>query len=312
MNRTQKKGRIVFAVIVFLAALSLLYEVLQPGGEQRTGAKEYARLSLGKGYIAELHVTGVIAPEGQSYNQAWIMDTVASLEADSRCRGIMLYLDTPGGTVYEADELFLALTAYKEKTGKPVYAYMAHMAASAGYYIACSADKIFANRNTLTGSIGVIFGGSLDATGLLEKLGVKSETFHAGKNKNMLNYNEPLTAEQRQIMQSAADEAYAQFTGIVASSRKMELAAVQALADGRIYTAQQALENGLVDVVCQKSEAYDSLRHDFQLDKGTAVKKFAYEPENFLQSLLLGMGKAAFSGRLQALSERLELQSLLP
>ena len=99
----------------------------------------------------------------------------------------------------------MALQDYKS-TGKKVYAYLGSMAASGGYYIACASDKIFANRNTLTGSIGVIAGQFIDITEFLEDHGIHYETVHAGRNKNMGNYNEPLNEEQRQIMQSIADE----------------------------------------------------------------------------------------------------------
>ena len=150
----------------------------------------------------------------------------------------------------------------------------------------------------------------MDATGLLEKLGIKSETFHSGKNKNMLNYNEPLTEEQRAIMQAAADEAYQQFTGIVAESRKLPLATVQTLADGRIYTAQQALSNGLVDGVCSRSQALAALRNDYGLKDSLPVKELRYQPDNFLQGLLLGSARAALRSGLQSLSESLSLQAL--
>ena len=303
MKKSNKKG---LAVLCVLCALSLAALVFS--GERKTAGKKITGSS--RGYIAELYVTGVITESNQTYNQEWLMETISDLTDDSRNRGIMLYLDTPGGAVYEADEVYLALLHYKEVTGRPVYAYMAHMAASGGYYIACAADKIFANRNTITGSIGVLFGGSMDATGLLEKLGIKSETFHSGKNKNMLNYNEPLTEEQRAIMQAAADEAYQQFTGIVAESRKLPLATVQTLADGRIYTAQQALSNGLVDGVCSRSQALAALRNDYGLKDSLPVKELRYQPDNFLQGLLLGSARASLRSGLQSLSESLSLQAL--
>ena len=123
------------------------------------------------------------------------------------------------------------------------------MAASGGYYISCAGNKIYANRNTLTGSIGVIAGQSMDLTGLLDKLGIKSETIYAGKNKNMGNYNAPFTPEQKAIMQSIADECYEQFVKIVAKSRNMTYEEAAKLSDGRIYTAQQALDNGLIDAI---------------------------------------------------------------
>ena len=100
----------------------------------------------------------------------------------------------------------------------------------------------------------------MDATGLLDKIGIKTTTITAGKNKNMGNYNAPLTEEQRAILQSIADEAYEQFTQIVAESRKKPIEEIKQLADGRIYTANQAKENGLVDAVCEYEVAKDDFK----------------------------------------------------
>ncbi|MBR1714649.1 MAG: signal peptide peptidase SppA [Treponema sp.] len=218
-------------------------------------------------YFAVLHVEGVIMKNGDTYNQEWIMDTIENLVNDSKNLGILLYVDSPGGTVYESDETYLALLDYKEATGRPVFAYFASLAASGGYYIASAADKIYANRNTLTGSIGVIAGESLDATELLDKIGIKSRTFTAGRNKNMLNYNQPLTEEQAQIMQSIADDAYEQFTSIVAEGRHMPIERVKKLADGRIYTASQALKNGLIDDICSFEEAKENVEYEMMKDE---------------------------------------------
>jgi len=212
-----------------------------------------------KNYIAVLHIEGVIQKEGKTYNQKWILDTIKNLKKDEKNKGILLFINSPGGTVYESDETYLSLIDYKNSTGKPVYAYFGSLAASGGYYIASAADYIFANRNTLTGSIGVIAGQSVDATELMEKIGIKSKTFTAGRNKNMLNYNNPLTEEQEQIMQSIADDAYEQFTGIVATARNMSIEEVKKLADGRIYTANQALKNGLIDEIDSLENAEASI-----------------------------------------------------
>ena len=172
----------------------------------------------------------------------------------------MLFIDSPGGTVYEADEMYLALLDYKKSTNRPVWAYFGSMAASGGYYIGCAADHILANRNTLTGSIGVLYGPAVDLTGLFDKYGIKMTTFKAGKNKNMLNYNSPVTEEHAAIMQSIVDEAYDQFTGIVAESRKISLYEVRQIADGRVYTANQALYNHLIDDICSYDSALDDMK----------------------------------------------------
>ena len=213
----------------------------------------------GQKYVANLYVTGVIQEANETYNQEWLLDTIAGLEEDENNAGILLVIDSPGGAVYEADEVYLALRKYKN-SGKQLWAYFKSMAASGGYYIACAADTIYANRNTMTGSIGVIYGPAIDATALLDKIGIKATSFASGKNKGMLSYNSPLTEEQQKIMQSLVDETYEQFTDIVASSRKMGLKEVKALADGRVYSAKQAKDNGLIDAIGTLENAQERMK----------------------------------------------------
>lgn len=244
-------------------------------------------------YVSVIYISGVISEENRTYNQKWLLKKIKSAKNDPNNRGILLNINSPGGTVYESDEAYLALLDYKKSTDRPVYAFFGALAASGGYYIGCSADTIFANRNCLTGSIGVIAGQSIDATGLLEKAGLKMTTITAGRNKNMGNYNSPLTEEQREIMQSIADEAYEQFTEIVADSRNMSIYDVRKLADGRIYTASQARRNGLVDEVCSFETAKEKISSDLTRDedkKDVEINfidyKYRYE-ENWM-SLLSG------------------------
>lgn len=242
-------------------------------------------------YIAVIHITGVISEENKTYNQKWLLRQIRRAKNDENNFGILLNIDSPGGTVYESDEAYLALTDYARSTGRPVFSYFGSLAASGGYYIGCAAGWIYANRNTLTGSIGVIAGQSVDATALLEKIGVKMTTITAGRNKNMGNYDSVFTEEQREIMQSIADEAYEQFTEIVADSRGMSIEKVRSLADGRIYTAKQARESGLIDEICSLDEAKDDIRDTILDEQGERVSfvdcKYQYE-ESWL-SLLSGV-----------------------
>ncbi len=189
-----------------------------------------------------------------SYHHSATLNYVKQLEQDDSNKGIFLYLNTGGGGVYESDELYLALMEYKEVTGRPIWAYFGPMTASGGYYIAMAADHIIANRNTTTGSIGVILSYT-DVSGLYEKLGLKTVYITSGPNKSMGASDLPLTDEQRAIYQSVVDEAYDQFVGIVCEGRGMEDTRVRELADGRIYTAQQALDNGLIDEIGEYEQA---------------------------------------------------------
>ena len=158
--------------------------------------------------IAKIYIEGTIEKKNANYNQEWLLKTIKTVTDSKKYAALVVYINSPGGAVYESDEVYLALKKFHEKTKRPVYAYFASLAASGGYYIGCGAKKIFANRNTLTGSIGVISGRFVDLSALMKRYGIKSEIIHAGKNKTMGTVTEPATKEQKAIMQSIADECY--------------------------------------------------------------------------------------------------------
>ncbi len=288
-NKKQKAGLIVF---IFIIAFAIVCGILKLFAQKDSSGQtpEHQTFVFGKpakNYVAALYIEGVIQEENQTYNQKWLLETIKNLKNDKKNMGIAVFIDSPGGTVYEADETYLALQDYKT-SGKPVYVYQGKLAASGGYYISCAAKKIYANRNTLTGSIGVITGSSYDLTGLFEKLGIKSETIHSGKNKNMFNSNEPVSDEQRKIMQSISDECYEQFTGIVAMSRNIPINDVKILADGRIYTAAQALKNGLIDAVDSWENMLKNMSEAEFGGKEYQIVDYKYEKSANLYDLLLG------------------------
>ena len=238
-------------------------------------------------YIAELYIEGTIQPENESYNQTWLLETIDELQKDTNNVGTILFINSPGGSVYESDEVYLALKKYNET--KTLWAYLGSVAASGGYYIACSAENIIANRNTLTGSIGVIAGQSVDLSEFMTKHGIKMTTFTAGKNKNMLNIDQPVTPEQKEIMQSVADECYEQFTQIVADGRKLPIETVKTLADGRIYTANQALNNKLVDDILSYEEAKSQMKEYFSEIENLNFTEYKYLKEKNFYNYLFDM-----------------------
>lgn len=200
----------------------------------------------------------------------------------------MLYVDSPGGTVYESDELYLKLEEYKEKTKRPIWAYFAQEACSGGYYISMAADTIYANRNCWTGSIGVIVS-LTNYKGLYDKLGIKEIDITSGPNKAMGSGGLDMTNEQKQIMQGLVDEAYDQFVSIVSEGRGINDADVRKIADGRIYTAKQAKENGLVDEVGSYEEEKQDFIQTNDFDKNITF----YEPDNDMNSLVSSLFQAA-------------------
>ena len=171
---------------------------------------------------------------------------------------MLLYVDSPGGAVYESEELYRKLQEYKEKTGRPIWDYMAHYAASGGYMVSMPADRIYANPNTTTGSIGVIMSG-FDLTGLYEKLGMRYISITSGKNKD----SSKMTEEQIEIYQSQVNECYEDFVEKVSEGRNMPAEEVKKLADGRTYTAKQAKANGLIDEISLLDEMKAEMSQEF-------------------------------------------------
>lgn len=253
-------------------------------------------------YIAVVSVQGTIQPQTETslfetatgYQHSTTLDYIDRLMYDDYNQGVLLYVDSPGGMVYEADELYLKLMEYKEVTGRPIWGYMSHYAASGGYYVCAAADQIYANRNTVTGSIGVIMSG-YDMTGLYEKLGIKYFSITSGPNKDSTK----MTEEQIAIYQSQVDEAFEQFVQVVQDGRQMSNAEVKKLADGRTYTASQALENGLIDVVA----SYEDMSYD--MSDALGVYNF-YEPkstESILSSLFSEVKENLPKSEAQVLTE---------
>jgi protease-4 len=173
---------------------------------------------------------------------------------DHRVKAVVLRINSPGGAVTASDIMYRDLCNFKEETGKPVIACMMDVAASGGYYVAMGCDQVWAHPTTVTGSIGVIMN-LYNAHGMVSILGIKSEPIKSGRNKDIGNPLRPMTDEERTILQGTVDAYYGEFVHVVARGRHMPEARVRELADGRIYTGNQAHDLGLVDQVGYLSDA---------------------------------------------------------
>ncbi len=222
--------------------------------------------------------------DGQ-YNHNLYMKYVDELEKSKNNKAILLYVNSPGGTVYESDELYLKLMEYKEKTKRPVYAYFGSQACSGAYYISMAADKIYTNRNTWTGSIGVIVS-LTNYKKLYDKLGIKEIDIASGKNKSMGSGGLDLTDEQYDILQSLVDEAYDQFAGIVSEGRGIDIATVKKIADGRIYSAKQAKEKKLVDEIGTEDELKALIQKENKLSDDVVYDTAKSSGSDFLSNLM--------------------------
>ena len=237
-------------------------------------------------YIGVLYLNGTImsGSSGDGYNQDWMLARVDQMTLDEGNKGMLLYINTPGGSAYATAELYHALEAYKAQ-GKPIYVYMANQATSGGYYAAMPADKIYANEECWTGSIGVVISGLYDFSGLFEKYGVKAENIVSGRNKDMGTNIKALTDEQRQILQSLVDDSFDRFVAAVVKGRNLPESKVRELADGRIYTANQAKENGLIDEIGTLEGTIEALQKDFNLTEAD-IHHISYVEQETLRSLL--------------------------
>lgn len=200
-----------------------------------------------KDRIALIEINGVITESEET------IDNLRKYSQEEGVKGIVLRIESPGGGVVPAQEIYREVLAIKEK-GKPVVVSMGNVGASGGYYIACAATKIFANPGTITGSIGVIMALS-NIEELLGKLGLKTTVIKSGKHKDMGSPLRPLSEEERAILQKLLDDVHYQFIKAVAQGRKLPLDKVKELADGQIFTGQQAKNLGLIDQLGTLEEA---------------------------------------------------------
>ncbi len=239
--------------------------------------------------IAVLDIVGTMSEnDGYTYDQQYLLDSLDLIMEDEYNQALLLHIDSPSGAVYQIDELYLKIMEYKAYTGRPVYAAVESYAASGGYYVACAADEIYANRNATTGSIGVIMGEFLDLSELLDNVGVGVSYIATGPNKAMGNSYEPLTEEQKAIYQAICDESFAQFIGVIADGRNVEESIVRTWADGRVYSAKQALQLGMIDGIEAFEDTLERLTYDLGYD-ALAVAHYSYSaPYTFLDYLALG------------------------
>jgi protease-4 len=214
--------------------------------------------------IAMIDIDGVISeqsgdrdllepfPEGMV---ARVREQLGRARDDATVRALLLRINSPGGTVTGSDIIHRELLRFKRDRGIPVVAHFMGVAASGAYYVAMAADEVIAQPTAVTGSIGVIFVG-VNVSGLMEKLGVADQTLTAGDQKDAGSWLRPMKPGERAHLQAVLDDMHARFKQIVLAGRpQLDAARVETLADGRIFSADQALHNGLVDGLGDLEEA---------------------------------------------------------
>lgn len=286
-----------FAILIgILSIVGLVSSVSVPSmASTKVGADEFPVMSEiwsfggGEAKVIRIPLTGMIM---LGDDNSGFLPTVNPAQAallairratlDEEVRGIILQIDSGGGGITASDVLHKAVRDFKEsRPDRVVVAIFGDVAASGAYYIAVAADHIIAHPTTITGSIGVLIQ-SLNAKELGGKIGISDVTIKSGKNKDLMNPLGEMSAEQRQMMQRLVDSLHGRFVRLVAEGRDMPLNTVRGLADGRIYSADEALSHGLIDELGYWD---DAVRRTAALLGEDDIKVYRYEQEFSFSSL---------------------------
>lgn len=253
--------------------------------------------------VAVVEVEGIIT-EPESINKQ-IKEFV---ERDD-VKAIVVRINSPGGGVGPSQEIYREVK--KASAKKKIIASMGAVAASGGYYIAAGADKIIANPGTITGSIGVIMEFA-NAEELLNKIGFKGYVIKSGEYKDIGSPLRGMKADEKRLLQGVIDDVHQQFVGIVAENRKLKVDAVRKLADGRIFSGQQAKEIGLVDEIGNFQDAIDIAASMANI-KGKPVVLYPEKKGIGLWDIIFGDAASAFGGQIiRRLKGGYGLQYLFP
>jgi protease-4 len=224
--------------------------------------------------IALLMLRGIISSSiPGNVSDSMVDDMRAALEQareDKNVKAIVLEVDSPGGEVTASDAIYNAVV--KARAKKPVVIYMDSLAASGGYYVSCGGKYLMANETTITGSIGVIIQ-TLNYEQLFNKVGLASVVFKSGKFKDILNGARPMTPEERDLIQSFVMQTYDKFLGIVSKERGVPADTLRnTIADGRILSGKDALNNKLIDGLGQLEDAFAKAKQLGDAPQATVVK----------------------------------------
>ncbi|MGR3311240.1 MAG: signal peptide peptidase SppA [Candidatus Brocadiales bacterium] len=251
-----------FVAILFTFGRALS---LDDTGEERKFAETVIE-GTGDNKILVISIVGIISngdSGGLFRGRQSIVETVKrELEQagkDDKLAAVLLEIDSPGGGITASDIIYNYILKFKEKTKKKVVVCMKDVAASGAYYISMAADKIVAHPTTITGSIGVIMP-LINIEDLIERYGVKDNSITSGSMKDIGSPTRAMSQEEEAVLKSIIDEMYMRFVTIISENRGMSVEEIKRLADGRIYTGKQALDNGLVDQLGYMDDAISATK----------------------------------------------------
>ncbi|MCL5072235.1 MAG: signal peptide peptidase SppA [Actinobacteria bacterium] len=242
-------GFLIFGFFGFLIYIGSL-------GSKMDSSEQEVLSGTGTNKIAVVNVDGIIVERepaggldslsGTYASSRRINKTLKQISEDNDVKAVILKVNSPGGSAAASEEIYTQLVKLKKDTNKNIVAYFSDTAASGGYYISMGTDEIIANPQTITGSIGVIIS-YLNFSELATKYGISEVVYKSGEFKDIGNSFKKPTNEEDKIMQSLIDDAYDVFVNKVATGRKMSVADVKKIADGRVFSAKSAKEANLID-----------------------------------------------------------------
>lgn len=292
-------GRFCLLVAIGLQGGCITINLVEPVGP----VQEVQLSGTGEGKVLVLDLSGVISSQdkdgfvSQPNMVALFKEELTRAAKDDKIKAMVVRINSPGGTVTASDILYHELREFKLKKKIPVIASMMDVAASGGYYLAMAADSIWVHPSTVTGSIGVIML-TVNARGLLEKVGVEANAITSGPRKDMGSPFRVMTAEERGIFQSVIDSFYHRFLAVVQEGRpQLSPDQIKKLADGRIYSGDQAKAAGLIDEIGYLDDAIEMAKKKAGLTEARIVTYGRRgEYQNNIYSRLFGTSSASMAG----------------
>jgi len=250
-------------------------------GQRDTLTEELIQKGPRGNKIAIIKVEGII----DGLQAKSVYKQLKRAKQDKRVKGLIINVNSPGGTLSGSDQIYNEIRKYRNETGKPAVAFMQSVAASGGYYTSVACDKIVAEQTTITGSIGVIFGHFVLQQLLEDKLGIQPVIITSGPKKGWLSMFKPFEKEQQQYVEERLiNPAFERFVEVVAEGRpSLTLSDVKDLADGGIYSAKEALKQKLIDDVGYLDKAIEVVKSLAGIDEAQVVE---YRKPFSLTSLL--------------------------
>lgn len=250
--------------------------------------KEQLIEGRGKAKILLIPITGTITEDGRDSQVGIIKEMLQIAEKDPDIKGLILRIDSPGGTVNASDVIYHEIKRFKNKKALPVYASIDGIGASGAYYIAMAADRVYATPSSITGSIGVI-AMKFNIENLMAKIGIQHEVVKSGDKKDFWSPFRPSTSEEKEIFQKIIDELYGRFLRVIQENRKALIGDEQLrrLADGRVFTAEQALKEKLIDSTGYIDDCLEELKNELGLKEARLIRYYkpgTYRPTPYSES----------------------------